>query len=69
MKNWNDILRADNRTILDWAGGQPWAREMAACDQDAGWHAEGDVWTHTKIVFAEVERLAEYVELDREDQI
>ena len=23
---------------------------MAACVQDAGWHAEGDVWTHTKMV-------------------
>ena len=23
---------------------------MAACGQDAGWHAEGDVWTHTRMV-------------------
>lgn len=43
-----------------WAEGQPWARAMAACQQDAGWHAEGDVWTHTKMVCAELPRLDEW---------
>src|SRR5882757_629363 len=42
---------------------------MAACQQDAQWHAEGDVWTHTKMVCAELERLAEWTALDRLSQI
>lgn len=69
VKNWNDIQCAQNAEILAWAGEQHWAREMAACDQDAGWHAEGDVWTHTKMVWAEVERHDEYGSLSREDQL
>ena len=28
---------------------------MAGCNQDAEWHAEGDVWTHTRMVAGEVE--------------
>jgi hypothetical protein len=27
--------------ILEWTGREPWAREMARCQQDAAWHAEG----------------------------
>ena len=42
---------------------------MAGCQQDAKWHAEGDVWTHTKMVCAELERLTEWQELDRNFQI
>ena len=29
---------------------EPWVRAMAACMQDPEHHAEGDVWTHTKMV-------------------
>lgn len=32
---------------------------MADCAQDAEWHSEGDVWTHTKMVLGEVERMKE----------
>jgi len=42
---------------------------MAACNQDAQWHAEGDVWTHTKMVCAELERLADWPSLDRAAQL
>lgn len=28
----------------------PWALDMQACMQDPIWHAEGDVWTHTRMV-------------------
>ena len=69
MKNWSDIKSATNSQILDWAESQPWSRDMAACQQDAQWHAEGDVWTHTKMVCAELERLAEWTALDRLTQI
>lgn len=42
---------------------------MATCNQDAQWHAEGDVWTHTRMVLAEVERLAEWPSLGRPAQL
>lgn len=63
------MQRASNAQILDWAESQSWARAMAACQQDAQWHAEGDVWTHTKMVFAEVERLKEWPSLGRPAQL
>src|SRR5262245_27123460 len=69
MRTWESIACASNAHILAWAEAQPWAREMAACQQDAQWHAEGDVWTHTKMVCAEVERLAEWPSLDRTTQL
>jgi putative nucleotidyltransferase with HDIG domain len=69
MSGWSDITHASNDQILAWAEAQPWAREMAGCQQDAQWHAEGDVWTHTKMVFAEVERLAEWTSLARPAQL
>lgn len=36
---------------IDWASfDAPWIAELAACPQDPEHHAEGDVWTHTKMV-------------------
>lgn len=69
MKAWADMEAATSVEILRWAEAQAWARDMAACQQDAQWHAEGDVWTHTKMVCAELERLLEWPELDRSSQI
>lgn len=69
MKSWSDIKQASNAQILEWAEAQPWARDMAVCQQDAHWHAEGDVWTHTRMVCAELERLGDWATLDRAAQI
>jgi putative nucleotidyltransferase with HDIG domain len=69
MQTWTDILRASNPEILLWAAKTPWARAMAACQQDAQWHAEGDVWTHTKMVCAELERLPEWPAMERVEQL
>jgi putative nucleotidyltransferase with HDIG domain len=69
VKTWQNIQCANNAQILEWAESQSWARDMAACQQDAQWHAEGDVWTHTKMVCAELELLAEWPLLAREAQI
>jgi putative nucleotidyltransferase with HDIG domain len=68
MKNWDDVKLSSTAQILAWAADQPWARTMAECPQDAGWHAEGDVWTHTCMVFAQLEQLAEWSSLDRDVQ-
>jgi putative nucleotidyltransferase with HDIG domain len=69
VKTWTDIVRATNAQILEWVEAQSWTRDMAACNQDEQWHAEGDVWTHTKMVYAEVERLADWPSLDRAAQL
>lgn len=69
MKNWSEIKSATNAQILAWAETQAWVQEMSVCQQDAQWHAEGDVWTHTKMVCAELERLAEWPTLNRLAQI
>ena len=47
---WKQLATSSSGDILAWAEDQPWARAMAECQQDRGWHAEGDVWTHTKLV-------------------
>jgi putative nucleotidyltransferase with HDIG domain len=69
MKTWVDIARATNAQIMDWAKTQSWAKEMANCSQDAQWHAEGDVWTHTRMVCSELEKLVEWPLLDRNGQL
>jgi len=38
---------------LDWAGldeAYDWVRALAGCPQTPQWHAEGDVWIHTRMV-------------------
>lgn len=69
MKDWHEIKSASTEQILAWAEAQPWAKAMADCQQDAEWHAEGDVWTHTRMVVAEVERLPEWPSFDRDTQL
>ena len=60
MKTWAEITRATNAQVLEWAEAQSWTRDMAACNQDAQWHAEGDVWTHTMMVCVGWEDLMNY---------
>ena len=61
--NWDDLRKSSLDEILAWAGDQHWGRAMAACGQDAGWHAEGDVWTHTKLVCAQLSGVDGWEEL------
>jgi putative nucleotidyltransferase with HDIG domain len=69
MKTWQDIQRACPGQVLAWAQEQAWARAMAACMQDAGWHAEGDVWTHTKMVYDQVLALPEFKAMEPDDRL
>ena len=70
MKNWDEIRRASTGQIprvgRDASRGRG---RWPQCRQDAEWHAEGDVWTHTRMVVAEVERLPEWPSLDRDAQL
>ncbi|WP_422931480.1 AAA family ATPase [Singulisphaera sp. PoT] len=55
--SWQELANAAIDEVVAWADDQPWCRAMAVCGQDAGWHAEGDVWTHTKMVCAQLPKL------------
>ncbi|RIK84420.1 MAG: phosphohydrolase [Planctomycetota bacterium] len=65
---WADLKNASIEEVISWAEGQPWCRSMAACAQDAEWHSEGDVWTHTKLVLRQLCELGEWPELRPEEK-
>jgi predicted kinase len=58
--NWEQLSQASLSDVTAWAASQPWCEAMARCAQDAQWHAEGDVWTHTKLVLEQLERLEDW---------
>ena len=60
---WNELSQASLEEIMAWANDQPWCRAMADCEQDGGWHSEGNVWTHTQMVCAELPGLDEWPSL------
>ncbi|MFT4761511.1 MAG: putative nucleotidyltransferase with HDIG domain [Paraglaciecola sp.] len=45
-----------------------WVQDMQNVPQDAIFHAEGDVLTHTRMVVEELMQLSEYQELDEQDK-
>jgi putative nucleotidyltransferase with HDIG domain len=69
MNTWDEVKRAAPEQVLAWAETQLWALDMAGCSQDAQWHAEGDVWTHTRMVITELARLAEWPALDDDSRL
>lgn len=66
--NWESLSESSLDTILDWSETQAWCQPMKGCVQDAEWHAEGDVWTHTKLVCRELTKLAEWETLSNRDR-
>ncbi len=66
--NWDKLKRASIDAVITWAESQSWCRAMAACGQDALWHAEGDVWTHTKMVLQQLGALEEWPNLVEHDR-
>lgn len=60
---WEELSQKSLEDLLAWAEDQPWCRAMADCEQDEGWHSEGNVWTHTKMVCTELTRLTEWSDL------
>lgn len=65
---WDELLRAEIDDVLAWASGEPWCRAMAECRQDAQWHSEGDVWTHTKMVCSQLPQLDEWPALNQHER-
>lgn len=45
-----------------------WFRDMKGVPQDKEWHAEGDVFTHTKMVVETLISLPEFSDLDEQDK-
>lgn len=67
--NWQALKRSSLPELISWAESQAWCQRMAACAQDEQWHAEGDVWTHTKMVLKELEKLVEWPSLSPEERL
>lgn len=65
---WQQLQQTSLDGIVDWAESEPWCQSMANCVQDAEWHSEGDVWTHTKMVLRELANLDEWSTLDLHEQ-
>ena len=61
--NWEQLKQSSLEDITGWAETQSWCRAMADCAQDAEWHSEGDVWTHTKMVLGQLLELDEWSSL------
>lgn len=55
MQDWLRQILAGDDSPGTLAGSFPWAGEMIGCPHDAVYHAEGDPWTHTGMVRAELE--------------
>lgn len=66
--NWETLKTLPVSELIAWASTQSWAQSMANCFQDAEWHAEGDVWTHTQMVLTELPKLEVWTDLNREEQ-
>ena len=66
--NWQELKQSSLDDITNWAETQPWCRAMAECAQDAEWHSEGDVWTHTRMVLGQLFELDEWPTLTSHEQ-
>ncbi len=64
MKNW--II---NQTInWDFLQQYDWLQKMHNCEQDVVWHAEGNVFIHTKMVVENLTQIADYQILENKDK-
>lgn len=66
--NWKELETREVEELIAWAEPQAWCQAMAHCQQDAQWHAEGDVWTHTQRVLRELSQLDEWSRLTPSEQ-
>lgn len=66
--NWQTLQNESISSVITWAESQPWCEAMSKCEQDAQWHAEGDVWTHTQLVLHELQELDDWPYLTPHEQ-
>lgn len=67
--NWQELKHNSFDGIIAWAETQHWQVAMSECVQDAQWHSEGDVWTHTKMVCEQLVALDQWPSLSEHQQI
>ncbi|HCS54001.1 AAA family ATPase [Rubinisphaera sp.] len=67
--NWTQLKQISLQEITAWAETQSWCLAMTECAQDAEWHSEGDVWTHTKMVLDQLFELEEWSLLSNHEQV
>lgn len=66
--NWETLSESPLYDHIAWFEQQAWCKSMIQCQQDAQWHTEGDVWTHTKMVYEELQHLNEWQTLTEHEQ-
>jgi predicted kinase len=66
---WERLRIVSLSEILAWGEKEPWSQAMSSCAQDRGWHAEGDVWTHTKRVCDQLPLLDEWTSLTAHERL
>lgn len=66
---WEQLKQSTLKEIIAWAADQTWCQAMADCAQDAKWHAEGDVWTHTQLVLHQLTELTDWPELMPDEKV
>ena len=66
--NWETLSTSSHSDRLSWLENQAWCQAMMHCQQDAQWHAEGDVWTHTKMATEQLQHLSEWHTLSVHEQ-
>lgn len=67
--SWLALLSEEDLRWDDLAARLPFAPDMAQCPQDSVYHAEGDVWTHTRMVIEALHGDEEYQALPRERRL
>lgn len=71
MSNWKFPYCPESGAPLDWEGldaAFPWVRALKDVPQEPRWHAEGDVWIHTKMVLEALLALPEFQALPEGDR-
>lgn len=61
--SWADLKGASHHAVVAWAEAQAWCGAMSACPQDRHWHAEGNVWDHSRRVVSQLRQLPEWAAL------
>ena len=72
MKRLQEFCPSAPDWSLDWAAidrEYAWVRALETCEQDPKWHAEGNVWIHTRMVLDELSRLSDWRALDEQDRL
>ena len=66
--NWRTLKQASLDDILAWAQSAIVRHQGWDSAQDAEWHSEGDVWTHTKMVCQQLAKLEDWSTLTSDEQ-